>query len=182
MSLGIPEQAPVASEQTPVSPLIPTDTSFDFGLSGDPSDPFNQHRDDGSKKKMLQSRLGTARTSGRLNIAAMELREIPTEVMNMYNFESAGGAWAESVDLTRFVAADNELEMISDDIFPDRDAQDMADDEDSQGNIFAGLETLDLHGNMLIALPMGLRRLPMLTSLNLVRYPTLSFSRQVANL
>lgn len=101
----------------------------------------------------------------------MELKEIPAEVMNMYNFESSGGEWAESVDLTRFVAADNELEMISDDIFPDRDAQDMADDEDSQGNIFAGLEALDLHGNMLITLPMGLRRLTMLTSLNLVSHP-----------
>lgn len=89
----------------------------------------------------------------------------------MYNLESIGGddgAWAESVDLTRFVAADNELEMIEDSIFPDSDPQDMADDEDSQGNIFGGLETLDLHGNMLIALPMGLRRLPQLTSLNLV--------------
>lgn len=101
----------------------------------------------------------------------MGLREIPAEVMNMYNLESIGGgdgAWAESVDLTRFVAADNELEMIDDSIFPDCDPQDTADDEDSQGNIFGGLETLDLHGNMLIALPMGLRRLPQLTSLNLV--------------
>lgn len=151
-----------------MSPLIPTDTSFDFGLANDHSDPFNQKRDGGSQKKILETRLGTARTSGRLNIAAMGLREIPVEVMDMYSFDSAGGAWAESVDLTRFVAADNELEMISDDIFPDRDAQDMADDEDSQGNIFAGLETLDLHGNTLIALPMGLRRLSVLTSLNLV--------------
>jgi Leucine-rich repeat (LRR) protein len=149
--------------------LIPTDTSFDFGLS---NDPFNQHRDDGSTKKILQSRIETARISGRLNIAAMGLREIPAEVMNMYNLESIGGnggSWAESVDLTRFVAADNELEMINDSIFPDCDPQDMADSEDGQGNIFGGLETLDLHGNMLIALPMGLRRLPQLTSLNLVR-------------
>jgi hypothetical protein len=137
-----------------------------------PNDPFNQQKDDGSKKKILQSRIATARTSGRLNIAAMGLREIPTEVMNMYSLESIGGsdgAWAESVDLTRFVAADNELEMIDDSIFPDCDPQDMADNEDNQGNIFGGLETLDLHGNMLIALPMGLRRLPLLTSLNLVR-------------
>jgi hypothetical protein len=91
--------------------------------------------------------------------------------MSMYNLESVGkpgGAWAESVDLTRFVAADNELEMISDSVFPDVDPQDFTEDEDSQGNIFAGLETLDLHGNMLIALPMGLRRLSLLTSLNLV--------------
>ena len=135
------------------------------------SDPFNQQRDDGSQKKILHNRIAAARTSGRLNIAAMGLREIPAEVMNMYSLESIGGndgAWAESVDLTRFVAADNELEMIDDSIFPDCDPQDMAEDEDNQGNIFGGLETLDLHGNMLIALPMGLRRLPQLTSLNLV--------------
>jgi hypothetical protein len=139
--------------------LIPTDTSFDFGLS---SDPFNQHRDDKSQAKVLHSRLETARTSGRLNIPAMGLREIPAEVLNLYNLESigqSGGAWAESVDLTRFVAADNELEMISDSVFPDVDPQELAEDEDSEGNIFAGLETLDLHGNILVTLPMGLRRL-----------------------
>ncbi|KAK0704089.1 hypothetical protein B0T21DRAFT_353233 [Apiosordaria backusii] len=148
-------------------PLVPTDNSFDFGLH---RDPFNQHRDDKSQEKVLRSRLDTARTSGRLNIAAMGLREIPADVLNMYNLESVGqsdGAWAESVDLTRFVAADNELEMIADSVFPDVDVQEFADDEDSQGNIFLGLETLDLHGNMLISLPMGLRRLSLLTSLNL---------------
>ena len=122
---------------------------------------------------MLQGRLASARTSGRLNIAAMGLREIPADVMNMYNLESVGrsdGAWAESVDLTRFVAADNELEMIEGSVFPDVDPQEFADDEDSQGNIFAALETLDLHGNMLISVPTGLRRLQLLTSLNLVCY------------
>ena len=101
----------------------------------------------------------------------MGLKEIPAEVFDMYNLETigqSGGAWAESVDLTRFVAADNELEMINESVFPDVDPQELADDEDSQGNIFAGLETLDLHGNILIALPMGLRRLSLLTSLNLV--------------
>ncbi|KAK0668453.1 hypothetical protein QBC41DRAFT_252029, partial [Cercophora samala] len=148
-------------------PLVPTDNSFDFGLH---RDPFNQHRDDKSQEKVLRSRLETARTSGRLNIAAMGLREIPADVLNMYNLElvgQSGGAWAESVDLTRFVAADNELEMIAESVFPDVDPQEFADDEDSQGNIFLGLETLDLHGNMLITLPMGLRRLSLLTSLNL---------------
>ncbi|KAK4175105.1 hypothetical protein QBC36DRAFT_29697 [Triangularia setosa] len=147
--------------------LVPTDNSFDFGLH---RDPFNQHRDDKSQEKVLRSRLEAARTSGRLNIAAMGLREIPADVLNMYNLESAGqsgGAWAESVDLTRFVAADNELEMIAESVFPDVDPQEFADDEDSQGNIFLGLETLDLHGNMLISLPMGLRRLSLVTSLNL---------------
>ena len=101
----------------------------------------------------------------------MGLREIPTDVLQMYSLASVGtadGSWAESVDLTRFVAADNELEMIGDGFFPDVDIEELAKDEDGQGNIFAGLETLDLHGNMLIALPMGLRRLQLLTSLNLV--------------
>ncbi|KAK4212448.1 hypothetical protein QBC37DRAFT_193316 [Rhypophila decipiens] len=163
-----PAEAPLRS------PLVPRDTSFDFDL---PADPFNQHRDDQSQAKILQGRLQTARTSGRLNIAAMGLKEIPEAVMNMYNLESVdqpGGAWAESVDLTRFVAADNELESIADAVFPDVDPATFADDEESQGNIFAGLETLDLHGNKLSALPMGLRRLELLTSLNL-------FNNKLAN-
>ena len=142
------------------------------------SDPFNQHRDDQSQTKVLQARYATARTSGRLNIAAMGLKEIPVEVLQMYNLEAigaTGGAWAECVDLTRFVAADNELEMITDTIFPDVDPQEMVD-EDSEGNIFAGLETLDLHGNILVTLPMGLRQLRLLTSLNLVRPWNTSFA------
>lgn len=157
------------SEETPESHDTPADKRFGFEIAH--NDPFNQHRDDKSQTKVLHSRLESARTSGRLNIAAMGLREIPADVLNMYNLESigqSGGAWAESVDLSRFVAADNELEMIADNVFPDIDPQELADDEDNQGNIFAGLETLDLHGNMLISLPIGLRRLSLLTSLNLV--------------
>jgi hypothetical protein len=99
----------------------------------------------------------------------MGLKEIPPEVMNMYNFDAGnGGNWAECVDLTRFIAADNELESIGDDIFPDVDARAMMDDEESRGNMFGGVETLDLHGNMLKTLTMGLRRLEMLSTLNLV--------------
>ena len=163
----VSESQPLDDES---SPLVPTDTTFDFGLN-----PFGPPKDDNSKAKVIQGRLASARTSGRLNIAAMALREIPAEVMNMYNLESVGGqdgAWAESVDLSRFVAADNELEMIDDSIFPDCSPEELAEDDDAQGNIFGGLETLDLHGNVLIALPMGMRRLSMLTSLNLVRPPT----------
>lgn len=99
----------------------------------------------------------------------MGLREIPKDVMDMYKTQSASVSWAESVDLTRFVAADNEIEMIEDSIFPDVDVEEMADNDEGDFNIFGGLETLDLHGNMLICLPLGLRRLQMLTSLNLVR-------------
>lgn len=146
--------------------ILPSD-SFDFGLV---QDPFNQGPADGNGNfGLLKKRVESARTDGRLNIAAMSLKEIPSEVMNMYNLESIdSGSWAESVDLTRFVAADNELSSIGEDVFPDVDPREMIDDEDYQGNQFGGLETLDLHGNLLQALPMGLRRLEMLTTLNLV--------------
>jgi hypothetical protein len=91
--------------------------------------------------------------------------------MNMYNLESMDGSWAEAVDLTRFVAADNEFELIGDEVFPDIDPRELADDEDAKGNQFGGLETLDLHGNILVALPLGLKRLELLTTLNLVSFP-----------
>lgn len=148
--------------------MIPTDNTFDFGLT---DDPFNLKRDANSTAKVLQSRVAMARTSGRLNIAAMGLKEIPAEVLNMYSLESIGahdGSWAESIDLSRFVAADNELEMIDEALFPDVDREDIFDEMDAPVSIFGGLETLDLHGNMLISLPSGLRRLTLLTALNLV--------------
>lgn len=113
--------------------------NFDFGLD---SDPFNQKVDQNSSKGLLKKRIDAARTDGRLNIAAMGFKQIPEEVMDMYNLEnisSQGGAWAESVDLTRFIAAGNELELLSDDIFPDVDPRDMADDEDAKGNQFGGM-------------------------------------------
>ncbi len=148
-------------------PIIPAGT-FDFGLA---PDPFNQQVNLNQNKKLLQKRIDSARIDGRLNIAAMGLKEIPTEVMNMYNLDAVNGqgaSWAESVDITRFVAADNELEVLCDDVFPDVDPLELLDDDDSKGNQFGGLETLDLHGNMLKALPLGLRRLELLTTLNLV--------------
>ena len=154
----------MVAESTAEVAVVPTDPSFDFdfGLS---DDPFGQKKFESSNRKVMQSRLETARTTGRLNIAAMGLKEIPADVLKMYDLESIGGtdgAWAESVDLTRFVAADNELETIEDIIFPDDE------DDNSGGHLFAGLEFLDLHNNSLIALPLGLRRLHFLTSLNLV--------------
>jgi hypothetical protein len=150
--------------------------TFDFGLGeaestsqeGHSDDPFGQKQFEGSNRKVMHSRIDLARTTGRLNIAAMGLKQIPGEVLQMYDLESIGnGAWAESVDLTRFIAADNELETIEDTIFPDTDPRDTAD-EDERGHQFGGLESLDLHGNMLYSLPVGLRRLEHLTSLNLV--------------
>jgi len=184
-----PTAAPSAEEEVPV---IPAGT-FDFGLS---DDPFNQQINQNGAKRLLRKRISAARTDGRLNIAAMGFKEIPEEVMNMYSLESVGtkdGTWAESVDLTRFVAADNELELICDDVFPDVDPREAGGDEDAKGNQFGGkscmrscivtflltllgLETLDLHGNVLIQLPIGLRRLELLTALNIVSWPRMGLS------
>lgn len=152
-------------------PIVPSDDGFDFGVH---HDPFNLKRGESSSKKVLQQRISAGRTTGRLNIAALDLKEIPAEVTQMYDLSSIGandGSWAESVDLTRFVAADNELEKLDDSLFPDSSPDGLGDDE--QPNIFGGLETLDLHGNLLIAVPLGFQRLSHLTSLNLVRayYP-----------
>jgi hypothetical protein len=187
------KQAPAAASSTEDEvPVIATGT-FDFGLS---DDHFNEQINQNGAKGLLRKRIDAARTDGRLNIAAMGFKEIPEEVMNMYSLESVGtqdGTWAESVDLTRFVAADNELELIPDKVFPDLDPRDIADDEDAKGNQFGGrtslefvyysciltppgLETLDLHGNVLIQLPLGLRRLELLTALNIVSLPSMVFS------
>ena len=124
-----------------------------------------------SNRALLRKRVASARLDGRLNIAAMGLKEMPSEVMNMYNadtFEDGDGAWYESVDLVRLVAADNEFEKLDKGVFPDTVVGvDSALDDDLQGMIFAGLDTLDLHGNHLQSLPLGLRRLQHLTTLNL---------------
>lgn len=139
---------------------------FDFGLS---HDPFNQNRVQDFNKELLRKRVASARADGRLNISGLALREIPEEVTNMYNLDSiASGSWAESVDLTKFLAADNELEELSDDLFLDMDREAFEAEEETKGNQFGGLEILDLHGNLLKGLPSGLKRLEFLTSLNLV--------------
>lgn len=160
-------QLPSASQAPLKSPLVPTDTSFDFGLH---EDPFGLNQLEDAGRKVMQSRISTARTTGRLNIAAMGFKQIPDEVIKMYDTDGANGtsgSWAECVDLTRFVAANNELETLEEALFPDADPSDFVDDDDYQGHQFGGLEALDLHGNMLIGIPMGLRRLQVLTTLNL---------------
>lgn len=122
-------------------------------------------------KNVLQKRLSEARTSGRLNIAALGLTKFPEEVNDMYNLEkidSAGSEWYESVDLVRLIAADNEFEVFEDWVFPDISASVARDLDDSFcGNMFQGLETLDLHGNRLTALPDGIMHLERLATLNL---------------
>lgn len=132
------------------------------------NDPFNQAPQDG--QHILRHRIRTARLDGKLNIAALQLKEVPEEVMTMYSsasIEESKVSWAELVDLTKFIAADNELETISEKVFPDLTLEELQDEEHSQDGQFGGIELLDLHSNILVSLPLGLRRLERLTSLNL---------------
>ncbi|KAE8350701.1 hypothetical protein BDV28DRAFT_138636 [Aspergillus coremiiformis] len=133
----------------------------------DPSveDPFNQRPKD-PNQGLLRKRLESGRTSGHLNIAAMSLVVLPEEVMTMYDFDpNSSTEWYESVDLVKFVGADNEFVELPDSAFPDIDPEDP--DADEKGNQFGGLECLDLHGNLLRSLPIGFRRLQRLHTLNL---------------
>ena len=119
----------------------------------------------GNSDEVLRQRVATARVDGRLNIAAMELTEMPPEVLNMYSADPGSGAWYESVDLVRLIAADNKFESLDNSNFPDGSAR-SHDEDDYQESIFQGLETLDIHGNLLRNLPNGLRNLDRLTNLN----------------
>lgn len=132
-------------------------------------DPFNTKPKD--ERSLIRRRVDSARSDGRLNISAMSLKDIPEEVLKMYDYEfnkDTDIAWNEVVDLTRFIAADNEIETIPDAVFPDVDGDAYNEDDDAATPKFGGIEVLDLHGNNLFDVPMGLRRLECLTSLNLV--------------
>lgn len=118
--------------------------------------------------KSLLARIASARNDGRLDVSAMALGEIPDEVLNMYGREALGSsksAWYESVDLTWFSAANNELETLDPRLFPEVDSLDDVDEE--APIVFGNLGGLDLHGNLLRAVPMGIRSLQNLVTLNL---------------
>ncbi|KAL7962211.1 hypothetical protein V8C34DRAFT_271108 [Trichoderma compactum] len=162
-----PAQTASETSTTDNFAAIPANNGFDYNAVFD--DPFNLNKGQDAGEKVLKQRIGAARTSGKLNIAALGLKEIPNEVMKMYDLETigAGESWAESVELTRLVGADNEMETLDDTMFPDRSPEELENDEEGRGNIFGGLETLDMHGNRLLAIPMGFRRFTQLTTLNL---------------
>ncbi|KAH6616403.1 hypothetical protein C7974DRAFT_318782 [Boeremia exigua] len=157
--------APVRADTPPKDAIIPDPdeiASFDFGLD----DPFNQNSKGG--QSVLRKRVDGARTTGRLNIAGMQLTEMPEEVLHMYDPNDATVAWGEIVDVTTIVAADNELTTLPDSMFPDVNGDDFIDSDDA-GPQFGGVQNLDFHGNLLQELPMGLRQLVELTKLNLSR-------------
>ncbi|PLN81214.1 leucine-rich repeat protein [Aspergillus taichungensis] len=158
-------KAKAAAKAAAAKPSQPPSSSSWDDL--DTQDPFNQRPKD-SNKGLLRKRIDAGRTSGNLNIAAMSLAEFPEEVMTMYDFDPDSTTdWYESVDLVKFIAADNEFKELPDHAFPDVDPSDPDLEDDSKGNQFGGLETLDLHGNLLQSLPLGFRRLQRLQTLNL---------------
>lgn len=121
----------------------------------------------GDSKGLLRKRIQGAVTTGSLNVSAMGLKQIPDEIMKMYDFdESSTINWSEAVDLIKFIAADNEIQELRPDSFPDWSTEDLAADEE-KSNQFGGLEVLDLHGNQLSEIPIGFRRLERLQTLNL---------------
>lgn len=85
--------------------------SFDFGTD----DPFGQGKED-PHVNLLKKRINSARSDGKLNIAMMDLKEIPAEVYKMYDASDDGGAWYEAIDLEKFIVADNEIEVIGDEL------------------------------------------------------------------
>ncbi|KAF1959682.1 L domain-like protein [Byssothecium circinans] len=138
---------------------------FDFGLD----DPFN-HGLKGSKS-LLRKRIDAGRVDGRLNIAAMGLKEVPEDVLRMYKYDPSDTtvAWGEIVDLTVIIAADNEFESLTDTMFPDIDIAHTMDSDEDDGPVFGAIQNFDLHGNVLRGLPMGMRHLTQLSKLNLSR-------------
>jgi hypothetical protein len=140
---------------------------FDFGLG----DPFNQASK--GSKSLLRKRIDGGRVDGRLNLAAMGLKEVPADVLQMYKYDpnDTSVAWGDVVDLTVIVAADNEFEALPEAMFPDIDMASAIDSDDDNGPQFGAIQNFDLHGNVLRELPMGLRRLTQLTKLNLVSSP-----------
>lgn len=111
----------------------------------------------------------------------MGLKNIPDEVLNMYDQqEDSKMNWSQMTDLVRFVAADNDLDMISDAVFPDVATELAMDNEQEvKGLQFRSVEMIDLHGNNLEAVPAGLRWLERLTVLNLVRLMEIDWSMQL---
>ena len=137
--------------------------------------------------EILRQRIRAALLSGHLFLPAMELTSVPSEIEHMYDAsEQFHVTWSECVDLTKFIAADNKFESLNESLFPDatNDELECGEGVDQNGQ-FRGLEVLDLHHNLLRVLPLGLRRLQKLRSLNLsgnkLGEPALDIICQIGN-
>ncbi len=135
----------------------------------------------------LRQRIQAALLSGHLLLPAMDLTSVPSEIEHMYDAsEQFHVIWSECVDLTKFMAADNQLESLNESLFPDATNDELVCGEGAGYNgQFRGLEVLDLHHNLLRVLPLGLRRLQKLRSLNLsgnkLSEPALDIICQIGN-
>ncbi|THX16308.1 L domain-like protein [Aureobasidium pullulans] len=157
-----------AAKRTPaVSKGQSLGNQFDDSIFDPFADPFNTKPQDGNG--LLRKRIDAARSDGRLNLAGLSLKQIPDDVLTMYDQrEDSNMNWSQMTDLVRFVAADNELDTISDDIFPDIATEVAMDDErEVKGLQFRSVEMIDFHGNNLQTVPSGLRWMERLTVLNL---------------
>lgn len=157
-----------AAKRTPaVSKGQSSVNQFDDSRFDPFADPFNTKPQDGNG--LLRKRIDAARSDGRLNLAGLSLKQIPDDVLTMYDQrEDSNMNWSQMTDLVRFVAADNELDTISDDIFPDIATEVAMDDEkEVKGLQFRSVEMIDFHGNNLQTVPSGLRWMDRLTVLNL---------------
>ncbi|KAJ9652811.1 hypothetical protein H2198_007941 [Neophaeococcomyces mojaviensis] len=142
-------------------------TTDNIGAEWSPDDiiPLESFTSIGSQS--LQKKIDGAFTSGVLNLSALGLKSLPQEVLTMYNFkEDSVIVWSETVDLKKLLIADNELQVLPEAAFPDWSREELLEDPE-KSNQFGGLEVLDLHHNNLIDLPVGIRRLEQLRSLNL---------------
>ncbi|ORZ22200.1 hypothetical protein BCR42DRAFT_433534 [Absidia repens] len=109
----------------------------------------------------LKSVIQQAKSSGRMNLAHRHLEKVPDQILNMYHvdpnsivvdFSSSGGdAWYDAVELTKFVAAFNDITVMDERI----------------GTEFGALTLLDFRNNRLQGLPSSLAQLERLTTLHL---------------
>ncbi|KAI9021465.1 hypothetical protein CLU79DRAFT_703168 [Phycomyces nitens] len=104
----------------------------------------------------IQTAISQAKRSGKLIISNRGLERIPEEVLTMYHvdpnkivvdFTSSADAWYDSVELTKFMASDNQLVVL----------------DERVGEEFGALTLLDLRNNQLQDLPHSLSQLRNLT-------------------
>ncbi|KAF2224649.1 hypothetical protein BDZ85DRAFT_195180 [Elsinoe ampelina] len=134
-------------------------------------DPFNQKLKE-TGDTIMKKRIDTARREGKLNISALDLKEMPELVIQMYDSQSladSGIAWHETVDLITVNAADNAISCFTSELFPDVDPEEAVHGDNLKASVFAGVERMDFRGNQLMTLPSGMHFLKRLTTINLSR-------------